>query len=117
MLERLRAWLAGRRPAAPATTLVLYTKADCPLCERMKAELARARLSTPWRLEEVDVDGDPELRVRYGLSVPVLLLGARVLAKGRTTADELARRYERVQAEIRAGSLPADARRRESRDD
>jgi hypothetical protein len=39
----------------------------------------------------VDVDGDPELVRRYGLSVPVLLLDGTVVCKHHLDAEELIR--------------------------
>jgi glutaredoxin len=101
----LRGWLARRR-AAPIE-LRLYTRADCPLCDAMKAELARARVRPPFTLVEIDVEGDPALRARYGTSVPVLEIGGRAAFKGRLEAREFARRYARRLAEMRAGGEPS----------
>ncbi|MET0772573.1 MAG: glutaredoxin family protein [Candidatus Limnocylindrales bacterium] len=66
--------------------LVLYSRATCEPC-------TEARLSLQWALEEraargelvpivreVDVDGDPDLRERYGALVPVVVIGASELA-------------------------------------
>lgn len=92
-----------RSPEAPgAVELVLYTKAGCCLCDAMKAELARARVSPPFRLVEVDIARDPELLARHGLSVPVLEIAGRPAFKGRLTVAEFERRYARRLAEIRA---------------
>lgn len=96
---------AWRRTAAVPDTpveLVLYTKAHCPLCDEMKAELARARVVPPFRLREVDVEGDAELLRLHGLSIPVLEIGARPAFKGRLTVAEFERKYARRVAEIRA---------------
>ena len=46
----------------------MYGRAGCHLCEQM-ARLLRA-LGIPF--EEIDVDGDPALKARYGDRVPVL---------------------------------------------
>ncbi|MFN9545624.1 MAG: glutaredoxin family protein [Cyanobacteriota bacterium] len=54
--------------------LILYTRAGCCLCEGLEERL-RALLP-PGALHLVDVDGDPVLRARYGLSVPVVALAA-----------------------------------------
>jgi hypothetical protein len=97
MLARLLALL--RRARAPVE-LRLYTKADCPLCTELAAELARARLARPYTLVEVDIEGDAELHARYGRSIPVLELEGRVLAKGRAGAAELERRFARVLTEL-----------------
>ncbi len=50
--------------------LILYTRAGCCLCEGLEERLRELELAEPLRL--VDVDGDPALQARYGLSVPVL---------------------------------------------
>jgi hypothetical protein len=75
--------------------LVLYTRPGCHLCELMKEEIARARLEG-CTLEEVDIDTDPELVRRHGLSIPVLEIDGRVACKGRCTGDELRRKVERA---------------------
>jgi hypothetical protein len=41
------------------------------------------------RLVIVDVDGDPDLAIRYGLRVPVLAAGDDVLCEGVLDADRL----------------------------
>jgi hypothetical protein len=50
--------------------LILYTRAGCCLCEGLEERLRELGLAEPPRL--VDVDNDPALQARYGLSVPVL---------------------------------------------
>ncbi len=117
MLPRmLQRWLSRRREAPTPIELRLYTKASCPLCEAMKAELARARVQPPFRLLEVDIERDPELSARYGESIPVLEIAGRAAFKGRLTAADFERRYARRLAELRAegarGERPAagDAR-------
>jgi glutaredoxin len=65
--------------------LVFYTRATCEPC-------AEARQMLQWALEEraaqgevvpsvheVDADGDPALRERYGALVPVVAIGAQEL--------------------------------------
>jgi hypothetical protein len=79
--------------------LVLYTRPGCHLCDEMKAEITRARLGSSCALDEVDVDSDPALAGRYGVSIPVLELEGRPLFKGRCTAEELLRKVERARRE------------------
>jgi glutaredoxin len=72
--------------------LRLITRADCELCERMRAELER--LGRGVRLPElqlVDVDADPELVRRYGLHVPVLLLDDTLVCRHHLDGEELLR--------------------------
>lgn len=111
MLPRaLQGWLSRwRRPSAPVE-LRLYTKADCPLCVAMKAELARARVHPPFRLLEIDIQGDPDLEARHGASIPVLEIAGRAAFKGRLTAPEFERKYARRLAELRASADSGAAR-------
>lgn len=53
------------------------------------AALARAVRLPP--IDRVDVDVDAELQRRFGLNVPVLLLGAEVVCRHRLEVAELRR--------------------------
>ncbi|MEB3317959.1 MAG: glutaredoxin family protein [Cyanobacteriota bacterium] len=55
-------------------SLILYTRVGCCLCEGLEERLRELLPADAVRL--VDVDGDPALQARYGLSVPVLALAA-----------------------------------------
>jgi glutaredoxin len=46
----------------------LYGREGCHLCEEMAAQLRALGVA----FEEIDVDSDPRLRIRYGRDVPVL---------------------------------------------
>jgi glutaredoxin len=64
-----------RSKDAEASTLTLYTRVGCPLCEDM-AEHVRALIAeTGHVLRPVDVDADPSLKARYGWDVPLLFAG------------------------------------------
>jgi glutaredoxin len=82
---------AGRLALAGPLDLTLYTRADCRLCEQMKRELAPLVAEAGARLTEVDIDADPDLRARYTDDVPVLLLGAREVARHRLDAEAFRR--------------------------
>jgi len=56
-------------------TLTLYTRADCPLCEEMVAEVGALIAGTGHDLGPVDVDADPLLKERFGWDVPLLFDG------------------------------------------
>jgi hypothetical protein len=61
-------------PAGPPVGLVFYTRANCPLCDEAKAQI---RAGIPEiEIEEIDVDSDPALAVRWGEEVPVGFVGA-----------------------------------------
>lgn len=93
LLARL---LGRRREPVPLT---LYTRADCALCEEMKAEIAKAGLSRPYELTEVDVDSDRKLKKAFGASVPVLAIAGRVAFEGRLDAALLRAAFDLRAAE------------------
>jgi len=58
-----------------AKALTLYTRAGCPLCEELAAEVHALIAGTGHRLAPVDVDADPALKAKYGWEVPLLFDG------------------------------------------
>jgi glutaredoxin len=83
-----------KRAPAPAHWRML-TRQGCHLCDQMAAVLDRGLgpRGTAWI--EVDVDGDPELRERFGETVPVLLRDGHPVAKVRIDEATLRRLVER----------------------
>jgi hypothetical protein len=72
---------------------------DCELCDEMVAELEALKRSVELPpIDIVDVDADPELTRRFGLHVPVLLLGETVVCRHRLDAAELVRLLRRTYA-------------------
>jgi len=52
--------------------VVLYTRADCHLCDQVLQELEALQSEYPHRLNVIDVDSAPELQRAYGFNVPVV---------------------------------------------
>src|SRR5207237_573134 len=50
----------------------LYHADGCHLCERARAQVAELRAELGFELEEVQIDGDPDLEVRYREWLPVV---------------------------------------------
>ena len=50
----------------------VYHAADCHLCERALARVRGLREELGFELEEVAIDGDPELESRYRELIPVV---------------------------------------------
>lgn len=71
------------------TTLTLYSKPGCHLCDEMKAVVRRVARQLPLSIKEVDISADPALQARYGLEIPVLLVNGTKAAKYRITEAEL----------------------------
>ncbi len=69
--------------------VTLYTKADCPLCDKAKEAMRASGIDV--RIEEVDIEKDPELRRRYKNDIPVVCIGNAEIFRHRTTPQEFAR--------------------------
>jgi glutaredoxin len=54
------------------TTVTLYTKSDCHLCDEARAVLENVRSDHPFDFEQIDISRDRALRKRYGVRIPVV---------------------------------------------
>jgi len=59
--------------------LTLYFREGCHLCSEMEQLVGELLDASEYRLEKVDIDQKPELRERYNVLVPVLMLGSTEL--------------------------------------
>jgi glutaredoxin len=73
----------GGDKAFSVKAVILYSRRDCYLCEVAKDVLEGVRKRTPFDLSIVDVDGDPDLRARFGTEVPVVFVDGRKAFKYR----------------------------------
>jgi glutaredoxin len=64
----------------------LYARSGCHLCEQMAADLRALGIA----FEEIDVDSDPALRLKYGRDVPVLVF-KDLVNKHRLTPEAIAK--------------------------
>lgn len=80
------------------TTVTLYTRRGCHLCDDAKAVLDEVRAAHPFRLDVVDVDTDPALVALYSDEVPVVAVDGRKAFKYRLTAPDLVERLRRAEA-------------------
>jgi Glutaredoxin-like domain (DUF836) len=55
----------------------MYSRKTCGLCDKARAVILAEREGTPFRLEEVFIDGDQALEGEYGLRVPVIVVDGR----------------------------------------
>jgi hypothetical protein len=78
--------------------LTLYGRAECHLCEEMRAVVEHVAHEVPVLLEHVDVDSDPALAAAYGADVPVLCVNGRRAFKYRVEASALRARLAREPA-------------------
>ena len=71
--------------------VVLYTREGCGLCETAKRALLAERERTPFDLEEIDVEGNDDLEMEYGIRIPVVLVDGVELFELVVDPDALAR--------------------------
>ena len=68
---------------------MVFSRHDCCLCDEVLEAVTGAREVTPFELDVVDVDSDPELAARYGEEVPVIEIDGRKAFKYRVTEKDL----------------------------
>ena len=78
------------------TTITLYGKPGCHLCEDARAALERVRTGRRFELEEVDVSLDPALYREYGERIPVLALDGEEVFEFFVDEESLRERLDRV---------------------
>jgi glutaredoxin len=74
--------------------VTLYTRAGCCLCDDAKRVLAEARRRAGFDYEELDIDGDAELRRLYNDEVPVIAIDGVKAFKYRVDMKELLKKLE-----------------------
>lgn len=68
--------------------IILYTKAECGLCEEMKKQMMEAHCAELYELQEVDIEGDTELFAQYRYEIPVLQINGVEAFRHRLSAEE-----------------------------
>lgn len=66
---------------------LVYTRTGCHLCEEAEQQL----LAAGFQVEMVDIDQRPDLRDRYNLCVPVVLIDGKERFRGRINPHLLKR--------------------------
>ena len=81
------------RPGIRFTTVVLFTRDDCPLCDRAKATLQKYSKYLP-EIGEVDIADDSERAEQYGTEIPVVEIDGQVRFRGCVSEPLLRRLIE-----------------------
>jgi glutaredoxin len=79
--------------------VTLYTRVGCHLCEEAERVLQEEQAATPFQLDLVDIDRDPELARRHGVRVPVVAVDGVELSEYEVPVDLLRARLGRVGAD------------------
>jgi glutaredoxin len=78
------------------TTLVLYGREGCCLCDEARAVLERVRRRRPFELEERDIDRDDALLKAYLERIPVVTIDGVEAFELFVDESELQRRLDMV---------------------
>ena len=68
--------------------VTLYTRANCPLCDKAKEAIRASGMSPD--LEEIDIDQDPALQARFSSDVPVIYVDGQEAFRHRVDPDAFA---------------------------
>jgi len=63
--------------------VIVYSREGCHLCDVVKDTLRELEGEADFTWREVDIDADPELRVKYNDEVPVVFIGGKKAFKYR----------------------------------
>ena len=74
--------LLRRSPRAEHLTFTVYTRAQCCCCHKALDLLRDYQARWGFAIEEVDVDGDPDLVAKYNTEVPVVAVDGKVRFRG-----------------------------------
>ncbi len=75
--------------------VIVYSREGCHLCDEVKQLLARLESTAPFTWREVDIDQNPELRVKFNEEVPVVFIDGRKAFKYRMSEREFLQRLAR----------------------
>jgi hypothetical protein len=81
IVHRLFTRLTRRRPRpapVPHVEVVVYTRSNCPLCDKVGPVLQRLQHYWHYRLRWVAIDGDAALTAEHGQRVPVVTVQGKV---------------------------------------
>jgi hypothetical protein len=79
------------------TTVVLYSRRGCCLCDEARVILERVRIERPFTLEERDIESDDALLRAYLERIPVVTIEGVEAFELFVNESELGRRLDMVQ--------------------
>ena len=87
-----------RNRLMPQTTITLYTRKICPLCDKAKDSLLELKEEWNFHLEEIDIETSDELTERYGLMIPVVLIDGEEAGYGFVNKFDIRNRLHEIKA-------------------
>ncbi len=74
--------------------VTVYSRPGCGLCEEVITQLRALRREADFDWEEIDIDADPALRLRYDEDVPVIAIDGEDAFYHRLDAQEFLERLK-----------------------
>jgi glutaredoxin len=74
----------------------IYSKPDCPLCEKAKRIVQQVQTRIPFELTEVNIEEDRTLLENFQYDIPVIFIDGRKAFKHRVGEEELEIRLRRA---------------------
>ena len=71
--------------------VVLYSRPGCHLCDVAREAILSLRERVGFEFQEVDIEGDDELELGYGIRVPVVEVDGEEAFEVTVDAEQLAR--------------------------
>ena len=76
--------------------VTILSRHQCELCDVVLSMARRLQATTPFDLNQVDIDADAQLLARYGSRVPVVLIDQVEIGSGALTEGDLRRAIKRA---------------------
>jgi glutaredoxin len=70
------------------STVVIYSRPGCHLCDEAKHAIAAADLADRYTLQEINIDTDPALIEKYCYDIPVITIDGVEAFRHRLTTEE-----------------------------
>ncbi|WP_392391407.1 glutaredoxin family protein [Neobacillus jeddahensis] len=77
------------------TSITLYTRTRCPLCDKAKAILLELQEEWNFTFEEIDIETSDELTERFGLMIPVVYMDRKEVSFGFVDKFEISNRLQK----------------------
>jgi glutaredoxin len=74
------------------TTVTLYSRPGCHLCEQARATLERLQRDTTFEIDEIDIEADDVLHARYLERIPVVAIDGEEMSEYFIDEEALIRR-------------------------
>jgi glutaredoxin len=76
------------------TTITLYSRTRCPLCDKARTSLIELQEEWDFQLKEMDIETSDELTERFGLMIPVVYMDGEEVSFGFVDKFDISKRLQ-----------------------